>query len=114
MLHDLILLINIPLNVQKTSVKHDLNKAQTKELAKLKQASDKVFHKITQKGTIQFKDQKNPLLPTLSLNDFSVREIQALAQDIEKANIKNQQKINTAQGEFTTQIKIAVMTRLGS
>jgi hypothetical protein len=44
LLHDLILLTDIPLNVQKASVKHDLNKAQTKALAKLEQASDKVFH----------------------------------------------------------------------
>jgi hypothetical protein len=39
LLHDLILLTDIPLNVQKASVKHDLNKAQTKAPAKLEQAS---------------------------------------------------------------------------
>ncbi|MBU1697430.1 MAG: hypothetical protein KKD21_10375, partial [Proteobacteria bacterium] len=41
------------------------------------------------------------------------REIQAFAEDIEKTNKKNQQKIDTAQLEFSTQIKVAMMTRLG-
>jgi len=38
-IHDLILLTDIPLTVQKASVKHDLNKAQTKSLARLEKAS---------------------------------------------------------------------------
>jgi len=52
-------------------------------------------------------------LPKLKLNEFSAREIQAFAQDIEKINKKNQQKIDDGQREFPTQIKVAVMTRLG-
>ncbi len=75
--------------------------------------SDKVFHDITQKGSIPFKDQNNHLLPKLELKEFSAREIQAFAEDIEKTNLKNQQKTDTAQHEFFTQVKIAVMTRLG-
>ena len=59
--NDLILLTDIPLNVRDASVKHDLNKAQTKALAKLEQVSGKVFHEIIQKGFIPFKDQKNTL-----------------------------------------------------
>ncbi|MBU0465574.1 MAG: hypothetical protein KKE12_18600 [Proteobacteria bacterium] len=47
--HDLILLIDIPLKVQKASVKLDLNKAQTKALARLEQVSDRAFHDVTQK-----------------------------------------------------------------
>jgi len=113
LMNDLILLIDIPLKVQKASVKLDLNKAQTKALARLEQVSDKVFQDVTQKGSIQLKDQNNHLLATPALNEFSAREIQAFAEDIEKTNIKNQQKIDTAQREFTTQIKVAVMTRLG-
>jgi len=52
-------------------------------------------------------------LPKLELKEFSAREIQTFAEDIEKTNIKNQQRIDTARHEFSTQIKIAVMTRLG-
>jgi len=37
LINDLILLIDIHLNVQNASVKHDLNKAQTKALARLEQ-----------------------------------------------------------------------------
>jgi DNA-binding CsgD family transcriptional regulator len=75
--------------------------------------SDKVFQDVTQKGSIQLKDQNNHLLATPALNEFSAREIQAFAEDIEKTNIKNQQKIDTTQREFSTQIKVAEMTRLG-
>ena len=74
--NDLILLTDIPLKVQKASVKHDLNKAQTKALARLEQVSDKVFQDVTQKGSIQFKDQNNPLLAKLELKEFCAREIQ--------------------------------------
>jgi hypothetical protein len=42
--NDLILLTDIPLHVRDASVKHDLNKSQTKALAKLEQVSGKVFH----------------------------------------------------------------------
>ncbi|MBC8440337.1 MAG: ParB/RepB/Spo0J family partition protein, partial [Deltaproteobacteria bacterium] len=111
--HDLILLTDIPSNVQKASVKHDLNKAQTKALARLEQVSDKAFHDVTQKGSIPLKDQNNHLQAKIELKEFSAREIQTFAEDIEKTNIKNQQKIDTAQREFSTQIKVAVMTRLG-
>ncbi len=62
---------------------------------------------------IPFKDQKNHLQAKIELKEFSAREIQSFAEDIEKTNIKNQQKIDTAQREFSTQIKVAVMTRLG-
>jgi len=111
--NDLILLTDIPLKVQKASVKLDLNKAQTKSLAKLEQVSGKVFHEVIQKGSIPLKDQNNHLQAKIELKEFRAREIQAFAEDIEKTNIKNQQRIDTAQREFSTQIKIAVMTRLG-
>ena len=68
--NDLILLTDIPSIVQTASVKHGLNKAQTKALAKLEQVSDKAFQDITQKGSIPFKDQNNNLLPKLALNEF--------------------------------------------
>ena len=111
--NDLILLTDIPSIVQTASVKHGLNKAQTKALAKLEQVSDKAFQDITQKGSIPFKDQNNTLLPTLALNEFSAREIQTFAEDLEKTNKKNDQKKETFQHEFSTQIKVALMTRLG-
>ena len=80
--HDLILLTDIPLKVQKASVKLDLNKAQTKALARLEQLSDKVFQDVIQKGSIPFKDRNNHLLATPALNEFSAREIQAFAKDM--------------------------------
>ncbi len=110
--NDLILLTDIPLNVQKASIKHGLNKAQTKALARLEQVSCKVFHDVTQKGSIPLKDQNNNLLPTLALNEFSAREIQMFAEDLEKTNKKNDQKKDTLQQEFSTQIKVALMTSL--
>ena len=111
--NDLILLTDIPSIVQTASVKHDLNKAQTKALAKLEQVSDKAFRDITQKASIPLKDQNNTLLQTLKLNEFSAREIQTFAEDLEKTNKKNEQKQDNGQRKFSTQIKIALMTRLG-
>ncbi len=111
--NDLILLTDIPLNVQKASVKHDLNKAQTKALGKLEQVSGKVFHEITQKGFIPFKDKKNTLLPKLKLNELSAREILSVAEDLEKLNKTKELKKDKLQQEFSAQIKAALMTRLG-
>lgn len=112
LLNDLILLTDIPSKAQKASVKHGLNKAQTKALARLEQVSDKVFHDVTEKGSIPFKDQNNNLLPTLALNEFSAREIQTFAEDLEKTIQKNDQKKETLQQEFSTEMKVALMTRL--
>ena len=113
LMNDLNLLTDIPLIVQKESKKHDLNKAQIKALAKLEKVSDKAFQDVTRKGSIPFKDQNNSILPTLKLNECSAREIQNFAKEIEKTNVKHQQKTDPDQCEFSTQIKIAVMTRLG-
>jgi ParB-like chromosome segregation protein Spo0J len=113
LMHDLILLTDIPSKVQKASVKHKLNKAQTKALARLERASDKVFNDVTQKGSIPFKGQNSDLLPKLKLNEFSGREIQAFAEDLEKTNKKEEQKQVDRQREFSAQIKVALMTRLG-
>jgi len=113
LMNDLILLTDIPSIVQTASIKHALNKAQTKALARLEQVSGKVFHDVTQKGSIPFKDQNTNLLPTLALNEFSAREIQIFAEDLEKAIKKKEQKKDDHQYEFSTEIKVALMTRLG-
>ena len=113
LMHDLILLTDIPSIVQTASVKHGLNKAQTKALARLEQVSAKVFHDVTKKDSIPFKDQNNNLSPKLKLKEFSAREIQTFAEDLEKTNKKNDQKKDTLQQEFSTEIKAALMTRLG-
>ena len=113
LMHDLILLTDIPSKVQKASIKHGLNKAQTKALARLEQVSGKVFHNVTQKGSIPFKDQNTNLLPTLALNEFSAREIQIFADDLEKTIKKKEQKKDDHQYEFSIEIKVALMTRLG-
>ena len=100
LMHDLILLTDIPSKVQKASVKHKLNKAQTKALARLERASDKVFNDVTQKGSIPFKGQNSDLLPKLKLNEFSGREIQAFAEDIEKINSKPSTRIAFLNADF--------------
>ena len=112
LMNDLVLLTDIPSKVQKASVKYDLNKAQTKALARLEQVSDKAFHDVTQKNFIPFKD-KNNLLPKPKLNEFSAKEIRGFAEDLEKANQKKEQKKDEHQQEFRTEIKVALMIRLG-
>jgi len=113
LVHDLVLLTDISLPVQHASVKHGLNKAQTKALAELEQVSGNVFHEVIQKGFLPVKDQNNTRLPKIALNESSAREILAFVQDLEKTNKKNEQKKDTIEQEFFLQIKVAVMTRLG-
>ena len=48
-----------------------------------------------------------------ALNEFSAREIQVFAENLEKANQKKEQKKDESQQEMNTEIKIALMTRLG-
>ena len=57
--NDLILLTDIPLKVQKASVKYDQNKTQTKALARLEKVSDRAFQEVIQKSSIPVKDQNN-------------------------------------------------------
>jgi len=113
LMNDLILLTDIPSKVQKASIKHALNKAQIKALAKLEQVSDKVFHDVTQKNSIPFKNLNNSLSPKPALNEFSAREILVFTENLEKANRKKEQKTNKSQQEFRTKTKVALMTRLG-
>ena len=113
LVHDLVLLTDIPSKVQKASVKHSLNKAQTKALAKLELASEKAFDDVTQKNFIPFKDRNSDLLPKPALNEFSAREIQAFAENLEKANQKKEQRRNEHQQGSRTEVKVALMTRLG-
>ena len=113
LLHDLVLLTDIPSKVQKASVKHSLNKAQTKALAQLEQVSDKVFHDVTRKNYIPFKGVNNSLSPEPALNECSAREIQVFAENLERTNQKKEQKKDDSQREMNTGIKIAMMMRLG-
>jgi hypothetical protein len=113
LMNDLVLLTDIPSNVQKASVQHSLNKAQTKALAKLEQVSEKAFHDVTQKNSIPFKDRNSDLLPKPALNEFSAREIQAFAKNLEKANQKKEQRRDEHQQSSRTEVKVALMTHLG-
>jgi len=54
------------------------------QLARLEQVSGNVFHEVTQKGSILFKEKKNNLLPILALNELSARKIQTFAEDLKK------------------------------
>jgi ParB/RepB/Spo0J family partition protein len=113
LLNDLNLLTDIAPNVQRISVKHGLNKAQTKAIARLEQVSKVDFNKVAQKGTILVQGRQNNLLPDPKLNEISAREIRIFTERLEKENkIKEQQK-EEGQREFPIEIKAAVMTRLG-
>ncbi len=52
-------------------------------------------------------------MPALALNEFSAREIQTFAEDLEKITKTKELKKDTLQQEFSTEIKVALMTRLG-
>jgi hypothetical protein len=111
--NNLVLLTDIPQSVQKASVKHDLNKSQTRALATLEQVSDKVFNEVTQTGVIPIQDHQNTLLPTLKLKEVSAREIHGYAQDLERTHTKKEQTKDNNPQEFSMQVKVALLTRLG-
>ena len=52
-------------------------------------------------------------MPKLKLNEFSAREIRGFAENLKKTNQKKEQKKDESQQEFRTEIKVALMTRLG-
>jgi len=52
-------------------------------------------------------------LPKPALNEFSAREIQAFAENLEKANQKKEQKRDEHPQGSCTEVKVALMTRLG-
>jgi hypothetical protein len=111
--NDLVLLTDIPQSVQKASVKHDLNKSQTRALATLEQVSDKVFNEVTQKGAIPIQGQQDTLLPPLKLKEVSAREIHGYAQDLERTNTKKELTKDNDPQEFSMQVKVVLLTRLG-
>jgi hypothetical protein len=113
LMHDLTLLTDIPSKVQKASVKCNLNKAQTKALARLEQVSGKVFLDVIQKNTIPVKRRNDDLSQVPKLNEFSAREIQVFTEDLEKANNKTEAEKEGNDQKFRTEIKSALMTRLG-
>ena len=93
LLNDLNLLTDRVPNVQKICVKHGLNKAQTKAIARFEQVSKKDFNKVVQKGTIRVQGRQNNLLPDPKLNEISAREIWIFTERLEKENkIKEQKK----------------------
>jgi len=56
--------------------------------------SDRAFHDVTPKGCLPFKNQNNHLLAIPALNEFSAREIQAFAEDIEKTDLERFKALN--------------------
>lgn len=113
LVHDLSIVTDIPLKVQDVSVKHRLNKAQTKALAMFEQVSFKAFEQITQNGFIPFKRQNHRPLPRLLLKDASAREIQTFAEDLKKTIAETKQTDDIAPCKIVLHVKVAVMTRLG-
>ena len=99
--NDLSLLLDIHPRVQDTSIKHGLNKAQTKALANLELTSKKVFHDIIQKTF--------PPLKRSKLKECSAKEIQAFA----KLEDKTSEKKDASLPKFSTKTKIAIMASLG-
>lgn len=69
------------------SIEHGLNKAQIKALAKIEHLSDKVFQDVLQNASIPVKghndDGQSKEKP--KLNEFSAREIQVFAEELEKS-----------------------------
>ena len=101
--NDLNLIVDICMEVQDASIQHNLNKSQTRALAKLNAISESEFRGIV-----------NPL-PSASrgLSDFSATEIEAIAnKEIQKQALAEQAELRKTPS-LSSEGKILLQHRLG-
>lgn len=79
--HDLPLIVDICDEMQVTSIRHNLNKSQTRALVKLKETSESAFQRISNPQPMPHKiERSSDDQPSANrgLSDLSAREIEAL------------------------------------
>ena len=115
-LNDLPLLMDFCKDVQDISIKHNLNKSQTRALAKLKKTSDGEFQRLTAN------DQKHPNSEMgyvgsdsskINVRNLSAREIEDIADKAAKKERQTELSRARVSPSLSLEAKIFIMNRLG-
>ena len=126
-LNDLPLLIDFCEEVQDASIKHHLNKSQTRSLAKLKEASEEEFQRmITPVCRVEHstgsQEQRHPLsepelfnhsFHKIHLRNLSAREIEEIANKAVNKEIVHERNRPRISPSLSPKAKILLMSRLG-
>ncbi len=125
--HDLPLVIDFCEEVGDASVKHHLNKSQTRALAKLKEASEEEFQKIVtpvcraghgtgRQDQTRLESEPAPIhkdLHKIDLRDLSAREIEEIARKAANEEILHERNRPRISPSLNLDVKIVLMGRLG-
>jgi len=114
--HDLTLLVDICKEVQDISIQHNLNKSQTRALAKLNAVSESEFQRIVNPQPSSQKiepSSDNQPSANRALSDFSATEIEAIAnKEIQKEALAEQSRSRIIPS-LSSELKILLLDSLG-
>ncbi len=115
-LNDLPLLMDFCEDVQDISIKHNLNKSQTRALAKLKEASDGEFQRLTahaQRPPNSEMAYVSSDSSQINIGDLSAREIEEIADKAAKKEALIERNRPRRSPSLSLEVKIVLMNRLG-
>jgi hypothetical protein len=114
--HDLTLLVDICKEVQDISIQHNLNKSQTRALAKLNAVSESEFQRIVNpQPSSQKIEPSSDNQPSVNraLSDFSATEIESIAnKEIQKEALAEQER-SRVMPHLSSEVKILLLDSLG-
>ena len=114
--HDLPLLVDIYKEVQDISIQHNLNKSQTRALAKLNAVSESEFQRIVNPQPSSQKiepSSDNQPSTNRALSDFSATEIEAIAnKEIQKEALAEQSR-SRVMPSLSSEVKTLLQDSLG-
>jgi len=120
--HDLPLLMDFCEEVREISIKHHLNKSQTRALEKLKEASEEEFQKIVGQDQTPLNQawagvatggeiDKDPC--KITIRDVSAREIEEIANKAANKEIMHERNRPRISPSLNLKVKIFLLSRLG-
>ena len=113
--HDLNLLMDICKEVQDISIQHNLNKSQTRALAKLNAVSESEFQRIVNPQPSSQKIEPSPdnqLSANRALSDFSATEIEAIANKEIQKEVLAKQGRSRVMPHLSSEMKILLLHSL--
>ena len=114
--HDLTLLVDICKEVQNISIQHNLNKSQTRALAKLNAVSESEFQRIVNPQPSSRKiepSSDNQPSTNRALSDFSATEIEAIANKEIQKEVLAEQGRSRIMPHLSSEVKILLLDSLG-
>jgi len=115
-LNDLPLLMDFCKDIQDISIRHNLNKSQTRALAKLKEASDGEFQRVTAHPQRPPDSEMGYVISDssqINIRDLSAREIEDIADKAAKRERQIELSRARVRPSLSLEAKIVLMNRLG-